>query len=89
MSQSSEMFSLCVVALLLGAGAAAHAEVQGQVVVSPAKLPPGAVQTRANGRIELHPEAHSPLAVEFERSASLTRALADAMQAKGFVIAQD
>ena len=43
MSQSSEMFSLCVVALLLGAGAAAHAEVQGQVVAPPAKLPPGAV----------------------------------------------
>jgi hypothetical protein len=36
---------------------------------SPAtRLPAGALQSQANGRIELRADAHSPLYVEFDRS---------------------
>lgn len=55
----------------------------------PPKLPPGAVQSQANGRIELRRDAHSPIYVEFDRSETLTRALVAAMQAKGFTVTQD
>ena len=53
------------------------------------KLPAGAVQSLANGRIELRRDAHSPIYVEFDRSETLSRALAAAMQAKGFTVTQD
>lgn len=55
----------------------------------PPKLPPGAIQSQANGRIELRPDAHSPIYVAFDRTETLSRALAAAMQAKGFTVTQD
>ena len=39
------------------------------------KLAAGAIQVQANGRIELRPDAHMPLFVEFDRSPALTQAL--------------
>ena len=85
MSYAIGVFRACVTALWMCAVNAAHAQAEAPL----AKLPSGAVQIQATGRIELHVETDSPLAVEFERSEPLTRALADAMQAKGFVITQD
>lgn len=48
-----------------------------------AKLAPGAIQTQANGRIELRPDAHLPLFVEFDRSPALTKAMVSALEAQG------
>lgn len=53
------------------------------------KLPPGSVQAQANGRIDMRPAAHSPLYVEFDRSAALSQALAAALQARGFAITKE
>jgi len=67
--------------------AEAMAEVPAETPAS--KLPAGAVQSRANGRIELRANTQSPLYVEFDRSPTLTRALAAALEAKGFSITPD
>jgi len=47
------------------------------------KLAVGAIQAQANGRIELRPDAHVPLFVEFDRSPALTQALVTTLQAQG------
>jgi len=60
-----------------------------QAEPAPPKLPPGTVQAQANGKIQLHPAAHSPLYVEFDGSQVLTQALAAALQARSFDIAKD
>jgi hypothetical protein len=60
-----------------------------QVEPAPLKLPPGAVQAQANGKIQLLPAAHSPVYVEFDGSQVLTQALAEALRAGGFDIAKD
>lgn len=52
------------------------------------KLPAGAVRSQANGWIELRRDVHSPIYVAFDRSDTLSRALAAAIQAKGFSVTQ-
>ena len=52
-------------------------------------LPPQAFTTQANGQIELSVQRHSPVFAEFDRSAALTRKLAEALTGKGFAIALD
>lgn len=47
------------------------------------KLAVGAIQAQANGRIEIRPDAHAPLFVEFDRSPALTQALVATLQAQG------
>jgi hypothetical protein len=45
------------------------------------KLAVGAIQAQANGRMEVRPDAHVPLFVEFDRSPALTQALVATLQA--------
>lgn len=52
-------------------------------------VPPQAFTTQANGQIELSVQRHSPVFAEFDRSATLTMKLADALADKGFAIALD
>lgn len=86
MRKDSKLSRLCLfVAMALSAWTTAWSQTEPK----PPKLPPGAVQAQANGKIELLPAAHSPLYVEFERSEVLSQALAAAMQAKGFDISKD
>lgn len=54
-----------------------------------AKLAAGAIQTQASGRIELLGDVHLPLFVEFDRSPSLTKALASAWEAQGIQTTQE
>lgn len=56
---------------------------RAQADAPPPKLAAGSIQTQANGRIELKPEAHMPLFVEFDRSAALTQVLTSALEAQG------
>ena len=67
--------SLCLVL------AAPHVLAQAEAPAP--KLAAGAIQAQANGRIEIRPEVHAPLFVEFERSPALTQALANTLQAQG------
>lgn len=53
------------------------------------KLAAGAIQTQVNGRIELRPDAHLPVFVEFDRSPALTKAMATALQAQGLQATED
>lgn len=85
MRHPASIVSCIVFITALGCGSPAWA----QVDLAPPKLPPGAIQSKANGRIELRLEAHSPIFVEFDGSETLSRALAAAMQAKGFTITPD
>lgn len=56
---------------------------QAQTDAPPPKLAAGSIETKANGRIELQPEAHMPLFVDFDRSPALTQVLASALEAQG------
>lgn len=56
---------------------------QAQADSAPPKLAAGSIESKANGRIELQPEAHMPLFVEFDRSPALTQVLATALEAQG------
>ena len=47
------------------------------------KLAAGAIQAQANGLIEIRPDAHAPLFVEFDRSPTLTQAPVATLQAQG------
>lgn len=86
MRNDSKLARLCLfVAMALSAWTTAWSQTEPK----PTKLPPGAVQAQATGKIELLPTTHSPLYVEFERSEVLSQALAAAMQAKGFDISKD
>ncbi len=71
-------------ALLL---AAPWAPAQAEAPV--AKLAGGAIQTQAGGRIELLGDVHLPLFVEFDRSPSLTIAMASALEARGIQTTQE
>jgi hypothetical protein len=53
------------------------------------KLGAGAIQTHVNGRIELRPDAHLPVFVEFDRSPALTKNMATALQAQGLQTTED
>ena len=53
------------------------------------RLAAGAIQTQVNGRIELRPDAHLPVFVEFDRSPALTKAMATALQAQGLQTTED
>jgi hypothetical protein len=57
--------------------------VLGQAEAVAPKLAVGAIQAQASGRIELRPDAHMPLFVEFDRSPALTQALVTTLQAQG------
>ncbi len=61
--------------------AAPHALAQAEVPAP--KLAAGATQAQANGRIEIRPDAHMPLFVEFDRSPALTQALVATLQTQG------
>lgn len=82
-SNIARFLAFAVPALMAGAAA------WSQTDQPASKLPPGAIQAQANGRIELSREGHSPLYVEFDRSEVLSQALAAALQAKGFDITKD
>jgi hypothetical protein len=56
---------------------------QAQTDAPPPKLAAGSIETKASGRIELQPETHMPLFVEFDRSPALTQVLASALEAQG------
>lgn len=58
-------------------------QVQAQADIPPPKLATGTIETKTNGRIELQPDAHMPLFVEFDRSPALTQVLASALGAQG------
>jgi hypothetical protein len=64
-----------------------HALAQADARVT--KLAAGAIQTKANGRIERRPVAHLPLFVEFDRSPALTKGMASALEAQGIRTTQD
>jgi hypothetical protein len=62
------------------------------VAMPPAPLPKlaaGAIQSQVNGRIELRPDAHLPVFVEFDRSPALTKNMATALQAQGLQTTED
>lgn len=61
--------------------AAPHVLAQAEAPVP--KLAAGTIQAQANGRIEIRPDAHAPLFVEFDRSPALTQALASTLQVQG------
>jgi len=68
---------------------AAASSAMAQAEAPATRLPAGSIQSQANGRIELQADAHSPLYVEFDRSPTLTKALAGALRAKGLGITAD
>lgn len=74
-------YALAIGIALCAVGAMSSAMAQAQAPVT--RLPAGAIQSQANGRVELRADAHSPLYVEFDRSPTLTKALAAALEAKG------
>jgi len=69
-------------ALSLGLSLAAP-PLLAQAEATAPRLAAGAIQAQANGRIEIRPDTHTPLFVEFDRSPVLTQALIAALQAQG------
>jgi hypothetical protein len=63
--------------------ALAAPHVLAQAEAQAPKLALGTIQVQANGRIELRPDAHMPLFVEFDRSPALTQALVATLHAQG------
>jgi hypothetical protein len=57
--------------------------VRAQAEAPAPKLAAGAIQAQANGRIELRPDAHMPLFVEFDHSPALKLVLVAMLQAQG------
>jgi hypothetical protein len=53
------------------------------------QLPADAFTSKASGTIELYVRQHSPLYAEFDRSATLSQRLTDALASHGFVITQN
>ena len=67
----------------------AVAQTEAPPTTPSSKLAAGAIQTQVNGRIELRPDAHLPVFVEFDRSPALTNAMATALQAQGLQTTED